>query len=56
METLGKDLLLRVECKPCVIYGKGRSRGEFLLCLYKEILEEWKRVCMLEGKTLHRSL
>jgi len=40
-----------VECEPCVVYGLGGLGGGFNL-LYEESMEEWKRGCMLKGRTI----
>jgi hypothetical protein len=35
-----------------VVYGKGGLGKEILSFLYEEIMEEWRRFCTLEGRTI----
>jgi hypothetical protein len=45
-----------LECGPYVVYGKGGLGKGILSFLYEEIMEEWKRVYMLEGRTIQGSV
>jgi len=39
-----------------VVYGKGGLGKGIISFLYEEIMQEWKRICILEGRTIQGSV